>query len=130
MKSVIPEDLRYSETHEWVRESSGIATIGITDHAQQELTEIVYVGLPQLGKTLKPGEAFSEVDSVKTASEVNSPISGEIIEVNKELQTNPGLVNNDPYGAGWFIKIKITDPSELSKLMDAKRYAEFIGEHH
>src|SRR5580704_1684658 len=108
----IPSDLKYAKSHEWVRVSRPLATVGITDHAQHELTDVVFVELPPLGKKLKAGEACAVVESVKTASDIYSPLSGEVSEVNKSVVENPSLVNSDPYGAGWFFKLKLANPAE------------------
>jgi len=100
----VPSDLKYAKSHEWVRAAGDVATVGITDHAQHELTDVVFVELPELGRKLKVGEACAVVESVKTASDIYSPVSGEVTEVNKKVVENPGLVNTDPYGGGWFFK--------------------------
>src|ERR1700742_3366808 len=104
--SDIPSDLKYAKSHEWVRVSGDTATIGITDHAQSELTDVVFVGLPAVGRKVKAGEACAVVESVKTASDIYSPVSGEVAEVNKAAVENPALVNTEPYKNGWFFKIK------------------------
>src|SRR4029450_8909227 len=101
MSSNVPADLRYAKSHEWVRVSGDTATVGITDHAQHELTDIVFVELPAVGRKVKAGEACAVVESVKTASDIYSPVSGEVVEVNKTVVENPGLVNSEPYGGGW-----------------------------
>src|SRR6266850_6922423 len=108
----VPSDLRYAKSHEWVRVTGDTATVGITDHAQHELTDVVFVELPAVGRQVKAGEASAVVESVKTASDIYSPVSGEILEVNKAVVDNPGLVNSDPYGAGWFFKLKLSAPAE------------------
>ncbi len=118
---------RYTETHEWVRVEGNEATAGITDHAQEQLSDIVYVELPEVGETFAKGDAFAVVESVKAASDCYMPIGGEIIEVNEELGESPELVNKDPYGAGWFIRFKVSDASELEDLMDAAAYEEFVA---
>src|SRR5678816_1886064 len=112
MSSKVPADLKYAKSHEWVRVNGNVATVGITDHAQHELTDIVFVELPQVGKAFKAGEACAVVESVKTASDIYSPLSGEVTAVNKSLGDNPELVNSDPYSGGWFYKIKLSNPSE------------------
>ena len=124
--SKIPEDLRYTKSHEWVRVEGQTATVGITDHAQAELTDVVYVELPQVGKELKAGEACAVVESVKAASDIYAPLSGRVIEVNTKLEQDPGLVNSDPYGEGWFFKMELTCPEEVSQLLDAQAYAQLI----
>ena len=126
--SSIPEDLKYAKSHEWVRIDGDIATVGITDHAQAELTDVVFVELPDVGKSLAAGDASAVVESVKTASDIYTPVSGEIIEVNQTVADDPALVNTDPYGNGWFFKIKLTAASELDALNNAAAYKELIGE--
>jgi glycine cleavage system H protein len=125
--SNIPADLKYAKSHEWVRVTGDIATVGITDHAQHELTDVVFVELPQPGRTLKAGEACAVVESVKTASDIYSPVSGEITEVNKAVVDNPALVNSDPYGAGWFYKLRLANPTEVSGLLAGDQYRAQIG---
>ena len=127
MSSKIPTDLRYTRSHEWVRITGNTATIGITDHAQQELTEIVFVELPVAGRTLKSGEACAVVESVKTASDIYSPVSGEILEINQAVVDTPALVNREPYDAGWFFKIKLANPTELDALLSPEKYQAQIG---
>ena len=124
--SNIPADLKYAKTHEWVRVSGDIATIGITDHAQHELTDVVFVELPAQGRKVKAGEACAVVESVKTASDIYAPISGEVIETNSQVTDNPALVNTDPYGQGWFFKVKLSNPTEPSNLMDGAAYGSQI----
>jgi glycine cleavage system H protein len=126
MSSNVPGNLKYVESHEWVREADGVAAVGITDHAQQELTDVVFVELPARGRTVKAGEACAVVESVKTASDIYSPISGEVVEVNQSVADNPALVNSDPYGAGWLYKIKLSNATELSGLLTAEQYEERI----
>src|SRR5947207_3912583 len=109
----IPSDLKYAKSHEWVRVSGDTATVGITDFAQHELTDVVFVELPEVGKQVKAGESCAVVESVKTASDIYSPVSGHIIEVNKSLADDPGLVNREPYAAGWLFKLKLSAPAEL-----------------
>ena len=125
--SNIPSDLKYAKSHEWVRVSGDTATVGITDHAQHELTDVVFVELPEVGKKVKAGEACAVVESVKTASDIYSPVSGEIIESNKAVVDNPALVNSEPYAAGWFYKIKLSQPAELNNLLSADQYKGQIG---
>jgi len=124
--SDIPGDLRYAKSHEWVRVVEGTATIGITDHAQHELTDVVFVELPKVGRQLKAGEACAVVESVKTASDIYSPVSGEVTAVNDTVVNNPALVNTEPYNGGWFFKIKLTQPSEVNGLLSAGQYGEQI----
>jgi len=128
MSSKIPADLKYAKSHEWLRVAGDTATVGITDHAQHELTDVVFVELPNVGRTLKAGESCAVVESVKTASDIYSPISGAVTEVNKAVVDNPALVNTDPYGAGWFFKLKLSAPGEANALLSAADYAKQIGE--
>src|SRR5579871_716809 len=107
--SNVPSDLKYAKSHEWVRVNGDVATVGITDHAQHELTDVVFVELPEVGRKLKAGETCAVVESVKTASDIYSPLSGEITAVNKAVVDNPSLVNTDPYGQGWFYKVKLSN---------------------
>ena len=128
MSSKVPADLKFVKSHEWLRIEGDIATIGITDHAQQELTDIVFVELPAVGRTLKAGETCAVVESVKTASDIYSPVSGDIVEVNKAVAENPALTNTDPYGAGWFFKIKMAAPAEATALLSSAQYSQQIGQ--
>ncbi|MHC1769723.1 MAG: glycine cleavage system protein GcvH [Verrucomicrobiia bacterium] len=125
--SNIPGDLKYAKTHEWVRADGQCATIGITDHAQHELTDIVFVELPDKGRSLKAGEPCAVVESVKTASDIYAPVSGEVIEVNDAAIKDPALVNSDPYGSGWFFKVRLSDPSELDALLAPSAYQKQTG---
>jgi glycine cleavage system H protein len=120
-----PDDLKYAESDEWIRVDGDTATIGISDYAQDALNDLVYVEFKGAGETLDAGEAFGEVESVKAASEVYMPVAGEIIGINDELEGEPEIVNEDPYGNGWMVKIKITDASNLANLMDAAAYKEY-----
>ena len=117
--------LKYTEDHEWLNVSGGIATVGITHHAQNALGDVVFVELPEVGKTFAPKEIAGVVESVKAAADVYMPVSGEVFEVNEALRADPALANSDPLGAGWFFKIKLADPSELTALMDETSYAKF-----
>ncbi len=124
--SAIPAEYRYSSEHEWVSPAvDGVVTVGITDHAQSELGDVVYVDLPEVGATYAAGDSIAVVESVKAASDVYSPVSGEVVEVNEELDAEPGTVNADANGAGWLCKIRLSDPSEVDGLMDAAAYADF-----
>ena len=123
----VPADLKYAKSHEWVRVAGDTASIGITDHAQHELTELVFVELPQIGRKLKAGDACAVVESVKTASDIYCPVSGEVTETNKAVAENPGLVNSDPYGNGWFFRIKFSDPAEIKSLLGAQEYQSLIA---
>lgn len=118
----VPAELKYAKSHEWARIEGETATIGITDHAQHELTDVVFVELPQVGKKVAAGEACAVVESVKTASDIYAPLSGEITEVNKAVSDNPSLVNNEPYTNGWFFKMKISNPQETAHLLNADAY--------
>lgn len=125
--SNVPSDLKYAKSHEWVRASGETATVGITDHAQAELTDIVFVELPAVGRKVKAGEACAVVESVKTASDIYSPVSGEIIEVNQAVVDDPSLVNKEPHADGWFFKIKLGNPAELNALLSPHDYQKQIG---
>ena len=125
--SNVPSDLKYAKSHEWVRVSGDTATIGISDHAQSELTDIVFVELPAVGRQVKAGEACAVVESVKTASDIYSPVSGEIMKLNQPVTDNPALVNTEPYAGGWFFKIKLSNPAELNALLSPEDYKQQIG---
>ena len=127
MSANIPEQLKYAKTHEWVRVDGDTAWVGITDHAQAELTELVFVELPEAGRTVSAGQPCAVVESVKTASDIYAPLSGEVIEVNQALTDDPGKVNADAFGEGWFFKVRMSAPSELDGLMDATSYQSQIG---
>jgi glycine cleavage system H protein len=121
-----PDDLHYAASHEWVRIDGDVGTIGITDHAQKELGEIVYLELPEVGHAYNAEDEFGTVESVKAVSELFIPISGEVVEVNRSAISEPGIVNDDPFGDGWLIKVKVTTDEEVSKLMNAEQYAEYV----
>lgn len=123
----IPQDLKYSKDHEWVRVEGDTVTIGITDFAQGELGDIVYVDVDSEGETLGAEEVFGTVEAVKTVSDLFMPLSGEVLELNSILESEPEKINSDPYGDGWVIKVKISDASELDNLLDAAAYKELIG---
>ena len=123
----VPQNLKYTKDHEWVSIEGDVATVGITDFAQSELGDIVYVEIGTEGETISKEEVFGSVEAVKTVSDLFMPLSGEIIEFNAELESNPEAVNSDPYGAGWMIKVKISDPSEVEELLDASAYSSLIG---
>jgi glycine cleavage system H protein len=125
--SNIPSDLKYAQSHEWVRVSGDTATVGITDHAQHELTDVAFVELPALNRQLKAKEACAVVESVKSANDIYSPVSGQVTEVNKAVMDTPALVNTDPYGAGWFFKIKLSQPAETGALLTPEQYKAQIG---
>jgi glycine cleavage system H protein len=123
----LPEDLKYAETHEWLRIDGTIGTVGITDHAQAELSDIVFVELPKVGDKVTAKEKAAVVESVKAASDIYSPVSGEVTEVNGQLESNPGIVNNEPYGEGWLFKVQLEGGADLSELKDAAAYGAQIG---
>lgn len=123
----VPSELKYAKSHEWVRTEGDTATIGITDHAQHELTDVVFVELPAVGRQLKAGEACAVVESVKTASDVYSPVAGTVIAANQAVVDDPALANTDPYGKGWFYRVKLIKTDEPSPLVDAAAYKEMIG---
>lgn len=119
-------EIRFTDQHEWVRVDGDVATIGITDYAQEQLGDVVYVELPDVGKSFAAGDEAAVVESVKAASEIYSPVSGEVVEVNADLEGAPGGVNEDAMGRGWFVKVKLSDASELAKLMDEDAYKAFV----
>ncbi len=123
----IPANLKYTKDHEWVSIEGNVATVGITDFAQSELGDIVYVEVETLDQTLEKDEVFGTVEAVKTVSDLFLPLSGEIIEFNDDLERNPETVNTDPYGKGWMIKVKISDDSQISELLDSEAYGKLIG---
>lgn len=122
-----PEELKYAKTHEWVRLEGDIATVGISDHAQSELGDVVYVDLPNAGRVLKAGDSFGSVESVKTVSDVYAPVSGEVVEANASLGAQSELVNEDPYGKGYMIKIRVENPAEVEALLSASAYDASIA---
>jgi glycine cleavage system H protein len=124
---LVPEDLKYAETHEWVRIDKTIGTVGITDHAQAELTDIVYVELPKVGAKVTAKQPAAVVESVKAASDIYSPVSGEVTAVNSELETNPALVNTAPFAEGWLFKVQLEEGADFSELKDAAAYRTQIG---
>jgi glycine cleavage system H protein len=123
---VNPDNLRYTASHEWVRVDGETGTIGITDHAQKELGEIVYLELPEVGHVFNAEDEFGTVESVKAVSELFTPVSGEVVEINKAAVGEPGIVNDDPYGDGWLIKVKLSTDENISKLMTADQYTEYL----
>jgi glycine cleavage system H protein len=125
---LVPDDLKYAETHEWIRIDGDVGTVGITDHAQAELTDIVYVEVPAIGTKLQQKQTAAVVESVKAASDIYAPVGGEVVEANKELEGNPALVNTDPYGAGWLFKLKLSSQDELKGLKDPAAYRTQIGD--
>lgn len=122
-----PSDLRYTKDHEWVKLDGNIATIGITDFAQRELGDIVYVDINTVGKSLGAEEVFGTVEAVKTVSDLFLPVAGTVKEVNPALEKQPELVNNDPYNEGWMVKVEVSDPSAVDQLMDAEAYGQMVG---
>ncbi|XP_065853764.1 glycine cleavage system H protein 2, mitochondrial [Euphorbia lathyris] len=126
--SSVIKDLKYAETHEWVKVDGNSATVGITDHAQDHLGDVVYVELPEIGASVKQGDGFGAVESVKATSDINSPVSGTVVEVNEELNSSPGLVNSSPYEKGWIIKVEVSDDGELKNLKDSAEYSKFCEE--
>lgn len=125
--SKYPENLHYTKEHEWVRVDGDQAVIGITDHAQEELGDIVYVDLPKTGTALEQGKTFGSVESVKAVSDVYAPVSGEVVEVNELLATAPEQLNSDPHGEAWLVKIRLTAPDEIKQLLTAEDYQKYIG---
>jgi glycine cleavage system H protein len=124
---VNPADLRYDKEHEWVRVDGDTAVIGISDYAQDQLGEVVYVDLPSVGDELVSGETFGEIESVKSVSELYAPVAGTVVEVNDELDGSPETINSDPYGSGWMVKVKMGDPTEVDGLMSAEDYEAFVA---
>jgi len=122
------DDLHYSESHEWVRVDGDTGTIGITDHAQKQLGEIVYLELPEVGHVYNANDEFGTVESVKAVSELFIPVSGEVVEINKSAVAEPGIINDDPQGDGWLIKVKLSTDEEIGKLMTADTYAQYVLE--
>jgi len=121
-----PEELHYTTSHEWVRIDGEIGTIGITDHAQKELGEIVYLELPEVGHVYNADEEFGTVESVKAVSELYMPLSGEVVEINSGAVAEPGIVNDDPFGDGWLVRLKLSTDEEIAKLMSAEQYEEYV----
>lgn len=126
--SSIPENVRYTETHEWVRRENGRYIVGLTDHAQHEMGEIVMAELPQAGSEATRGDAIGGLEAVKTAEDFYAPMDGEVLEINEELESNPSLVNEDPYGKGWLFALKASDDSQFDSLLSAEEYKTHIGE--
>jgi len=122
-----PADFHYTKEHEWVRMDGNLATIGITDHAQHELGDIVYVDLPKIGSNAESGKTFGSVESVKAVSDIYSPVSGEIVEVNESLSSAPEKLNSDPHGGAWLIKVRVTNQEEIKQLMNAADYQNYVG---
>lgn len=123
----IPDDLRYNSSHEWVRLDGDVVTVGITDHAQEELTDVVFVELPPVGKLVDAEDPIAVVESVKAASDIYAPVSGEVVESNEGVEGDPALVNTDPYGAGWIFKLKVKDHAQVEAMLDAAGYRALLG---
>lgn len=123
----IPDDLRYNASHEWVRLEGDVVTVGITDHAQEELTDVVFVELPPVGKEVDAEDPIAVVESVKAASDIYAPVSGEVVEANDEVEGDPALVNTDPYGSGWIFKLKVKDLAQVEAMLDAEGYRALFG---
>lgn len=121
-------DLKFSQTHEWAKVEGNIATIGITDFAIQQLSDLVYIGLPKINQIVKAGEPFGEIESVKAVSDLNAPLSGEVIEINEQVTSNLDMIAKEPYGKGWLVKIKIANPAEESNLLSAEAYKKLCDE--
>ncbi|MFW6226678.1 MAG: glycine cleavage system protein GcvH [Bacteroidota bacterium] len=124
----IPENLKYTEDHEWLKVDGDVVIIGITDHAQQELGDVVYVECETVDEELEKGDSFGTIEAVKTVADMFMPVGGKVLEFNEELDENPEIINDDPYGDGWVIKVKLADPSEIEGLMSSQDYSEHIGE--
>ena len=127
-ESIYPDDLKYTREHEWLHVRGDVGTVGITHYAQSELGDIVYVELPAVSSPVVAGEEFGTVESVKAVSEIFAPVSGEVVEINAALQTGPEIINKDPYGDGWLLKIRLADPTEAGDLLDVAAYRKFIEE--
>jgi glycine cleavage system H protein len=127
--SEIPDDIKFRDSHEWIRdEEDGSFTVGISDHAQAALGDMVYIELPEVGTTFSQGDACAVVESVKAASDIYCPVAGEVLEINDALEDDPGLVNSEPYGAGWLFKLNVSELDELEELLDATEYAKAVEE--
>ena len=123
----VPQDLKFTQDHEWIRVEGDFAFVGVTDYAQSNLGDIVFLEIETVGETLAKGDAFGNIEAVKAVEELYMPVSGEVLEVNPALETSPEVVNKDPYGEGWMVKIKLSDPGELAGLLDAAAYAKLIS---
>jgi len=126
----VPKDLKYTKEHEWIRVEGNVGVIGITDFAQSQLSDIVYVELPEIGTEVKQMESFGTVEAVKAVSDLYSPVSGKVIEVNQKVKDDPSIINKDPYGDGWLIKVEISNPDELNNLLSPEEYEKLISEEH
>ncbi len=125
-----PEDVRYTREHEWAREQGGVVTVGITGYATDQLGDVVFVELPDIGRKLDAGKSFGVVEAVKTVSDLYAPVAGEVVEVNGALSDNPAVVNSDPYGQGWMVKIRLSDPKSFAALLSSSDYAKLVEEAH
>lgn len=125
-----PDDVRYTAEHEWAREQGGVVTVGITSYATDQLGDVVFVELPEVGRKVEVGGTFGVVEAVKTVSDLFAPVAGEVVEINPALGDNPAIVNQDPYGEGWMVKIRLADPAEFAKLLGSSDYEKLIEEHH
>lgn len=125
-----PEDLRYTREHEWAREQGGVVTVGITGYATDQLGDVVFVELPDVGRKVEAGKPFGVVEAVKTVSDLYAPLSGEVVEVNTGLGDDPAVVNREPYGAGWMVRIKVSDPAAFAALLSSGDYAKVVEESH
>ena len=125
-----PEDVRYTREHEWAREQGGVVTVGITGYATDQLGDVVFVELPEVGRKVDAGKSFGVVEAVKTVSDLYAPVAGEVVEVNGALSDNPAVVNSDPYGQGWMVKIRLADPQAFAALMSSADYAKVVEEAH
>ena len=125
-----PDDIRYTREHEWAREQGGVVTVGITGYATEQLGDVVFVELPEIGRTLEAGKTFGVVEAVKTVSDLYAPLAGEVIEVNSALGDDPSAVNRDPYGEGWMVRIRLADPAAFAALLSSADYAKVVSEAH
>lgn len=125
-----PDDVRYTATHEWARLEQGIVTVGVTSFATEQLGDVVFVEMPDLGAKLEAGKSFGVIEAVKTVSDLFPPVSGEVVERNEALTDNPALVNQEPFGAGWLVRVRVSDPGEHAKLMSSSEYEKHVEEHH
>ena len=125
---MIPDNLKYTKEHEWLKVDGDVATVGVTDYAQEQLTDVVFVELPELNKIVEPSESIAAIESVKSVSDILAPLSGEIIEINEDLIDNPQLINEDAYGKGWMFKIKLSKPEEQENLLNHSDYKNVIGD--
>ena len=128
MEYKVPDDLLYIEDHDWAKVEGDVATFGITDYAQSALSDIVYVELPEVGQTVEKGTSYGTVEAVKAVADLIAPLSGEVIEVNEALASDPSILNKDPYGEGWIVKVKLSDPDEAEELMNAEEYRKYLEE--